>query len=78
MPTLNLRSQLSSLIKLQTVDSEIYALRSEKSTKPDEIKAIELSFEAKKADLAELEKKLLELQKERKDKELELGSKEEA
>ncbi|MDD5196588.1 MAG: C4-type zinc ribbon domain-containing protein [Candidatus Omnitrophota bacterium] len=78
MPTLNLRSQLSSLIKLQTVDSEIYALCSEKSTKPDEIKAIELSFETKKANLAELEKKLLELQKERKDKELELGSKEEA
>ncbi|MDD2679231.1 MAG: C4-type zinc ribbon domain-containing protein [Candidatus Omnitrophica bacterium] len=69
---------MSSLIKLQTLDSEIYALRSEKSAKPDEIKAIEASFEAKKAHLAELEKTLLELQKQRKDKELELGSKEEA
>jgi len=78
LSTVNLREQLSSLIKLQTVDSEIYALRSEKSAKPDEIKAREISFEAKKAQLAELEKKLLELQKERKDKELELGSKEEA
>ena len=77
MAAIDLKSQLSSLIRLQTVDSEIYALRSEKSAKPDEIKAIEISFEAKKASLAELEKKLAELQKERKDKELELGTKEE-
>ena len=78
MPTVDLKSQLGSLIKLQTVDSEAYSLRAEKAIKPEEIKAAEAVFEAKKASLAELDKKLLELQKQRKEKELELGSKEEA
>lgn len=78
MSTVNLKEQLSNLIKLQTVDSEIYTLRAEKSAKPEEIKAIEASFEAKKAHMAELDKELLDFQKQRKDKELELGSKEEA
>ncbi|MFA5177318.1 MAG: C4-type zinc ribbon domain-containing protein [Candidatus Omnitrophota bacterium] len=78
LPITNLREQLSSLIELQTLDSEIYVLRAEKVAKPEEIKAVESSFEAKKAHLAELEKILLDLQKARKDKELELGSKEEA
>jgi len=78
LPTVDLKSQLGSLIKLQTVDSEAYSLRAEKAIKPEEIKAAEAVFEAKKASLAELDKKLLELQKQRKEKELELGSKEEA
>ncbi len=78
MTEANLRSQLDSLIKLQTVDSEIYSLAAEKSAKPEEIKSIEAAFEAKKASLAELDKKSLDLQKQRKDKELELSSKDEA
>lgn len=78
MPTGNLKSQLSNLIKLQAVDSQIYVLRAEKAVKPDEIKALESAFEAKKAHMAQLDKKLLDLQKQRKDKELELASKEEA
>jgi len=75
--TVNLKQQLSSLIKLQKIDSEIYALRAEKEAKPAEIKNLELSFEEKKKQLAELEKIILDLQKQRKDKELELASKEE-
>ncbi len=78
MPEVNLKPQLSSLVKLQTVDSEIYSLRLEKSAKPEEIKVMEAAFEAKKAHLAELDKQSLDLQKQRKDKELELASKEEA
>jgi len=74
----SLKLQLSNLIKLQTVDSEIYILRSEKSLKPQEIKALEDSFEAKKASMAELDKKSLDLQKQRKDKEGELAAKDEA
>jgi len=74
----DLKFQLSSLIKLQEVDSQVYSLRAEKAAKPEELKVIETSFEAKKANLAELDKKLTELQKQRKDKELELGSKDEA
>jgi hypothetical protein len=78
LPTADLKSQLSNLIKLQEVDSQIYSLGAEKAAKPEELKVIETAFEAKKAALAELDKKLIDLQKQRKDKELELGTKEEA
>ncbi|MCX5700261.1 MAG: C4-type zinc ribbon domain-containing protein [Candidatus Omnitrophica bacterium] len=78
MSPLDLKTQLGSLIKLQTIDSEIYALRLEKESKPQEIKVLEQSFESKKAHMAELEKKSLDLQKQRKDKEGELAQKEEA
>jgi predicted nucleic acid-binding Zn-ribbon protein len=78
LPAVDLKSQINGLVKLQSIDSEIYALRAEKDTKPLEAKALETSFEEKKQHLAELEKKSLDLQKKRKDAELELGSKEEA
>lgn len=77
MPAVDLKAQIDSLIKLQTIDSEIYALKAEKESKPQEIKALEVSFEEKKQSLANLEKASLDLQKQRKDKELELSSKEE-
>lgn len=72
----NLKNQLASLIKLQSLDSEIYALNSEKETKPQEIKAQEAHFEVKKQSLAALEKNSLDLQKQKKDRELELAAKE--
>ena len=78
METVDLKSQIINLVKLQTIDSEIYALMQEKEAKPQEIKALDAAFEQKKQHLADLEKKLLDLHKQRKDKELELGSKEEA
>ena len=78
MPAVDLKSQLTNLVKLQAVDSEIYSLRNEKEVKPQEIKTLEAAYEAKKQGLAELEEKLLDLQKQRKDFELELASKEEA
>ena len=78
MATTDLKAQIIGLVGLQELDSEIYALNNEKEAKPLEIKAIESSFEAKKQNLAALEKKSLDLQKQRKEKELELGSKEEA
>lgn len=74
---MDLKSQLNSLIQLQTVDSEIYALNKEKNTKPDEIKAIEANYEVKKQSLQNLEKAALDLQKQKKDRELELAGKEE-
>ncbi len=77
MPIADLKSQITSLIELQKVDTEIYALRAEKDAKPAEIKALETAFQEKQKHLAELEKALLDLQKQRKDKELELASKEE-
>jgi uncharacterized protein len=74
----DLKSQLYNLVQLQQIDSEIYTLRSEKNQKPEELKAIEAAFEAKKQSLAQLEKNSLDVQKQRKDKEGELASNEEA
>jgi len=78
LPIVDLKSQIISLVKLQTIDSEIYALRNEKESKPAELKVLEDAFQEKKQNMAALEKKLLDLQKQRKDFELELASKEEA
>lgn len=77
MSTLNLKTQLSFLIKLQCLDSEIYSLNSEKQAKPQELNVLEVSFEEKKQIFTILEKSSLDLQKQKKDKELELGTKEE-
>ncbi len=74
----DLKKQLTTLIQLQQVDSEIYTLQAEKASSPVRLKAIEEAFEAKKQDLAALEKKMLDLQKLKKERELELGVKEEA
>ena len=78
MPVVDLKSQINSLVQLQTIDSEIYALRYEKESKPEEIKTLEAAFEEKKQHLADLEKSSLDLQKQRKEKELELASQEES
>jgi predicted nucleic acid-binding Zn-ribbon protein len=78
LPETDLKTQIHNLVQLQAVDSEIYALRHEKETKPQEIKALQEEFEAKKQQLNELEKSHLDLQKQRKDKEGELATKEEA
>ena len=77
MPAVDLKSQIAGLVKLQAVDSEIHGLNLEKAAKPEEIKIAEAAFEAKKQNLAALEKNLLDLQKQRKDKEGELAAKEE-
>lgn len=74
MTSMDLKTQIIGLVKLQELDSEIYALGNEKAAKPQEIKAIEAAFELKKQGLAELEKKSLDLQKQRKEKELELAA----
>jgi hypothetical protein len=78
LSTANLKNHLNILIQLQAIDSQIYSLNEEKRLKPLEIEALKTDFEAKKLQLASLEKVYLDLQKEKKDKELDLGSKEEA
>ncbi|MCX5705794.1 MAG: C4-type zinc ribbon domain-containing protein [Candidatus Omnitrophica bacterium] len=77
MQELDLKTQLSSLLKLQAIDTEIYSLKEELAAKPQEIKIFQDAFEIKKAGLAALEKQLLDAQKQKKDTELELASKEE-
>lgn len=74
MAIADLKTQIIDLVRLQELDSQIYALSNEKAAKPQEIKLLEESFESKKQGLAELEKKSLELQKQRKEKELELAA----
>ncbi|MCM8789773.1 MAG: C4-type zinc ribbon domain-containing protein [Candidatus Omnitrophica bacterium] len=78
MATGDLKTQLNHLLQLQAVDSEIYDLKAEKDLKPQEIQELEAAFEEKKQHLGLLEKNLLDLQKQRKEIELELASKEEA
>jgi hypothetical protein len=78
LAAVDLKTQIIGLVKLQEVDSQIYALENEKESKPLEFKAIEEAFEAKKQNLSLLEKNSLELQKQRKEKELELATNAEA
>jgi len=77
MTEIDLKTQLGALIKLQALDTEIYTLNNKKEAMPQEIKLLEAAFEEKKLTLTNLEKTSLDLQKEKKDRELELGSKEE-
>lgn len=72
-----LKTQLENLLQLQTIDSQIYMLNSEKTTKPAQIEVLRLAFEEKKKSLAVLEKAYLDAQKDKKDREMELGTKEE-
>ena len=78
MQSLGLKEQISKLLDLQAVDSQIYALKEEKGVKPQEIKALDELFAQKKEDLKLSEKKLQDLLSQRKAKELELASKEES
>ena len=74
MANVDLKAQIISLVRLQEFDSEIYRLKKEIASIPQEIKAIESVFELKKRDLLSLETKALDLQKQRKEKELELAT----
>jgi len=78
LAAIDLKTQIMGLVSLQELDSEIYALKNELAAKPQEIKALEESFETKKQGLAALEKQSLDLQKQRKEKELELATNTEA
>lgn len=77
MQVIDLKTQVESLVQLQQIDTQIYALRNEKEAKPKEVQALEVAFEEKKQHLQEFEKKSLDLQKEKKEQEIELASKEE-
>lgn len=77
MPT-SIKDLLAKLVVLQEIDSHIYSLEEENKTKPAEIQKLKDAFEEKKNTLADLDNKQKDLlKKKRKDKELELASKEE-
>lgn len=73
-----MRDQMKHLYGLQTIDAEIYRLRTELEEKPKLVEELRNKFEEKKANLSALEEKSKHIQVKRKDKENELGSKEEA
>ena len=77
MSETNLKEQINLLVNLQVLDTQIYSLQQEKENLPIKLKQIEAAFAQKKENLAKLEEKKQLLQRQRKDKELELGSKEE-
>lgn len=77
MSPVAIKEQLSKLVELQALDTQIYALRKEKNEKPNEIKQLEDSFNEKKTNLMQLEEKLKSMAVRRKDRELELAKKEE-
>lgn len=77
MSQIDLKTQLNNLIQAQALDSEIYSLEREKQSKPEEIKTLETAFESKKQQLSALEKVVLDLQKQKKDEELNLAAKDE-
>ncbi|MCU0665990.1 MAG: C4-type zinc ribbon domain-containing protein [Candidatus Omnitrophica bacterium] len=74
----DLKAQIAVLLRLQDIDRQIYLLNNEKQNQPLKLKAIDEAFDLKKQVLAQLEKAYLDLQKAKKDFELELGSREEA
>ncbi|MCM8779694.1 MAG: C4-type zinc ribbon domain-containing protein [Candidatus Omnitrophica bacterium] len=78
MEKINLKEQILKLKELQVVDKEIYGLLEEKGRLPEEIAAKDTAFEEKKKPLLAIEEELKDLLKQKKDKELELGSKEES
>jgi uncharacterized protein len=74
---IDLKSQLEQLISLQEIDKQIYRINGETQALPEEIKRLEALFEEKKAGVAAAEKKLLDVQKQRKERELDLAAKDE-
>ncbi|MCG8429937.1 MAG: C4-type zinc ribbon domain-containing protein [Candidatus Omnitrophica bacterium] len=77
MTEATLKSQLEELVKLQKIDKAIHDLTLEKEANPLKIKELEAAFEQKKAAVAAAEKQLQDVQKLKKEKELELAAQEE-
>lgn len=77
MSNVDLKKEINGLISLQAVDIQIHRLQQEKQNIPLKLKELEETFSKRKEGLTQLEKQGLDLHKKRKDKELELNSKEE-
>ena len=77
MPDVKLREQINGLVKLQAVDTEIYCLQDEKQIIPLKLEELEEILAKEKEVLSDLDKKGQQLQIQRKEKELDLASKEE-
>ncbi|MBU2541921.1 MAG: hypothetical protein KJ593_08500 [Candidatus Omnitrophica bacterium] len=74
----SIKEQIRKLVQLQKLDSQILNLKKEKQDKPKEHAELEERFNAKKLKADEIKKEIETLLLKRKDKELELSSKEAA
>ena len=76
---MELKTEISKLVKLQKIDMQIHNLCREKDEeKPAQLEKLKLEFEEKKKILETAAKDLKELQLKRKNKELDLATKEDA
>jgi len=76
---MDLKEEIRKLIELQKIDSKIYSLTKEKDLdKPSEVAKLKEDFEGSKSILLSIEEELKKLQLKRKEKELDLSSKEES
>lgn len=73
----SIKEQIRFLVQLQVIDGKIHGLRKEKERAPEEVLRLQKEFEDKKANLKNLEEEDKNLAKRRKEKEIDLGSKEE-
>jgi predicted nucleic acid-binding Zn-ribbon protein len=76
MEQTNILGQLNSLAELQALDGQIYQLKKEKGRLPLEIIGLQNNFNDKQKSLGQYEDKLKVLQLKRKEKEVELETKE--
>lgn len=77
MAGVSIKEQTKHLIQLQVIDTQIYNLKRRLTAIPAELENKNIEFEAKKANLDELEKKRKTLLVKKEEKELDLNSKEE-
>lgn len=75
---MDLKAQLKAMIELQVIDEQIYRMSAQKDAAPAQLQALDEAFQEKKQRMTALEKQSLDVQKARKDKELELASREES
>lgn len=75
--TSGIKEQIRFLVQLQEIDTKIYGLKREKEQFPQEMLELQKKFEDKKANLKDLEEKDKTLAIKRKEKEIDLASKEE-
>ena len=77
MPEISVKDQLKKIIELQKIDAEIYELRARLKEKPVVLGELKERFEERRGTLVGLEEKLKAVQVQRREKELELKTREE-
>jgi len=78
MQKINVEEQLNILIKLQALDAQLYRLRKERTARPKLIEELETRRNEEQAAVKEIEEKIKANQLKRKQKEMDLQSKEES